>query len=116
MADVTVTATAVKHIKGPVGRFTAAQAITHGQAVWFSVKTNKVRLAQRDGLVEEADGAGVAIGEAVADGQQIDVALPGAVVDFGSGLLAGDYFYPSGTAGALTPQATSAKRRSIRRK
>jgi len=110
MAALTITASQVlPTLNDPVEHGIAGAAITPGKPVYYDTSTGKWKLAQADGTAAEAgaDGYGIALSQAAADGQPITVALPGHRVTLGAGAApaAGVVYYFGDTAGTLVPVA-----------
>ena len=85
---------------------TTFEAVTDGAALYMRASDGKVGLAQADGTVDEATVVGFA-DSAVASGATVKVLVAG--LKTSSGLDAGDIYFLSATAGAitLTPPSTA---------
>lgn len=108
MAALTITASQVlPTANDPVVAGIAGVAIAPGKAVYRDASTGKWRLGQGDGTAAEAgaDGYGISISQAAADGQPITVALPGHRVTLGAGAApaAGVVYYFGDGAGDIVP-------------
>lgn len=108
MTDLSVTASQVLYVSGPMEYVTSGAAITIGQAC-YKAADNTWLPAQTDGTATEAgaNGVGLALGTAAAAGQKIGMARPGAIVTLGAGAAptAGIVYYISNGAGGLAPIA-----------
>ncbi len=105
MADLSITASAVKLISGPVEDMRAGVALTAGQVAYKEQATSTAKLADNDSATAEVRAAyGVALHAASPD-QPIRVAKNGAVIDLGAILTAGTDYYLSGTPGAICVRA-----------
>lgn len=112
MADVTVTAGDVRLIGGPVRRFAAGGTGSLGDFVYVAddgdveqADADAAASAQSTGVVISAGQEG---GTTFAADDQLDVALPGAIVTGFSGLTPGTLLFTSTTAGAAADAAPSA--------
>lgn len=112
MTALTITASQVLPVSGPTRAGTVGAALAAGSAVYFDVTTGKWRAGQCDGSAVEAgkDGYGILLASAAGDGQQCEVALPGAVVNLGAGAaaVAGTVYAFAAAAGSLAPMADMA--------
>lgn len=108
MAALSITTTQVLPVDGPQTTGIAGEAITQGQALYYS-STGKWFKAQCDGTAEEAgsNGYGIALTGAGALNQPVGVALPGATVNLGAAAAAaaGVVYFAGATAGGLVPTA-----------
>jgi len=106
MTDLTVTASQVLYVSGPMEYVTSGEAVTIGQ-ICYKAADNTWLKAQTDGTATEAgaNGVGLALGTASAAGQKIGMARPGAIVTLGAGAgpTAGVVYYISNTAGGFAP-------------
>lgn len=104
MVDVSQTAANVVLVSGPVGRGTAGATITAGMPVYKdSTDSNSLKPADADAAASAAV-VGVALNGA-ADGQPVEYARPGAVINWGATLAKNTYYVVSTTAGAVAPSA-----------
>lgn len=104
MADLAITASQVKHVSGPKGSGKAGATVTAGQGVYLDAYTQKVLLADANVSAAAAAMSGVALNGA-SDGQEVDYAMPGAIVDMGAGAApaAGKIWIVSDAAGGWSP-------------
>jgi len=106
MTDLSVTASQVLYVSGPMEYVTAGAAITTGQ-VCYKAADNTWLPAQTDGTAVEAgaNGVGLALATAAAAGARIGMARPGAIVTIGAGAgpTTGVVYYISNGAGGLAP-------------
>lgn len=104
MADYAPTASQVKLISGSKGSGTAGATITAGQWLYRDAYTQKLLLADANVTAAAAASVGVALNGA-SDGQEVDFAGPGSVVDYGAAAAvpAGKVLILSDTAGNATP-------------
>ena len=104
MADLTVNAARVTHVGGTGYMVqTAGATITRGQVVSRVSADNNYVLA--DANVEaQSVVAGIALSDGY-DGSLFILAPPGAVIDFGGNLTAGDTYILSDTAGAVADES-----------
>jgi hypothetical protein len=107
MVDVTITATAVvAAANAPRTKGNAGETIGAGQMVYRAAATNKWMLGDANGSAEAKAmaGGGMALNGA-ADGQPLEIALPGADITMNAGLTAGTTYYLSSTPGGVCPVA-----------
>lgn len=106
MAALTVTASNVVYVSGPVVKdAVAGEAFAAGAAVYLSATDTWLK-AQGDGTAVEAGSNGIGIALATADvaGARVSVATAGAIVTLGTG-TAGIVYYIGDTAGSIFPVA-----------
>lgn len=106
MTALTITASNVVWQSGPkLGDQVAGEAFDAGASIYLAANGKWLK-AQCDGTAIEAgsENLGMALSSADADGARISVALPGAIVDVGTG-TAGIVYTPGATAGSLAPTA-----------
>lgn len=108
MTDLSITASQVLYVSGPMEYVTTGEAVTVGQ-ICYKAADNTWLKAQTDGTAVEAgaNGVGLALGTTSAAGQKIGMARPGAIVTLGAGAAptAGIVYYISNTAGGFAPIA-----------
>lgn len=104
MAALTITAANVAWVSGPTAKGVAGEAFTAGDAV-YKTTSGTWSKATHSGTTTQAGkyGIGVALATADAAGAQVVIALPGAVVDFGSIGTAGLIYAVGDTAGDIIP-------------
>ncbi len=108
MTALSITASQVARVSGPTKTGTIGATLTAGSGVYFDTTTGKWKAAQCDGSAAEAGSAGYGILLAGgSDGQECQVAMPGAVVNLGAGAAAaaGTVYAIAAAAGSLTPIA-----------
>lgn len=104
MTDISVTAANVKWVSGNRPLVVKAGAtITRGQAVYLNTSTLEHELADAD-TDAASQFAGIALTDG-ADGSDMLIAPPGAVINWGATLTAGTIYTLSTTAGGVGPEA-----------
>lgn len=108
MTALSITTSQVNYLSGPMELARAGEAITVGMGVYLAADGAWYK-AQCDGTALEAgsQGLGIALASALAAGQYIGVAKPGAKITLGAGAgpTAGVVYYVGATAGAINPVA-----------
>ena len=103
MVDLTITAASV--VKGAVSQTEtgiAGEAITQGEVVFKNASSEYVLSDADDTSLDEVSGIAL---NAAADGQPLEVLLPGSDITIGATLTAGLPYFLSATAGAIAPEA-----------
>ena len=103
MADLTITAANVKWVadRAPLVE-KAGATITRGQVVYRDASTGTYKLAKADNAAT-TPVAGIAISDGY-DGSHFLLAAPGATIDWGATLTAGEVYVLSATAGGIAPK------------
>lgn len=103
---LSITASEVQYVSGPVGVGIAGEAITAGETVYVKSSDNKVYLADADLSAAGATCVGIALCS-VAASQQVTYAKPGSVIKIGSSASVGQgaVYCLGATAGSIVPEA-----------
>ena len=108
MAALSITASAVTFVSGPIDKDCVAGEALNAGAIVYLANDGTWLKAQCDGTAVEAgaNGYGMALATAAAAGQRLSVARPGAIVTIAaSGLTVGIPYFIGNTAGQLDPLA-----------
>jgi len=112
MTALTITTSQVLPVSGPTVGGIIGAALGAGSSVYYDTVTGTWKAGQCDGTAAEAgqDGYGILLATTAAAGQKCAVALPGAIVDLGSGAgpAAGTVYGFAAAAGSLAPMADMA--------